>query len=1297
MSKDNNRFIFLKNILKNAAERDAKQLKGINMRALKSEFPPDSAMYDESLDPNERRNSIKEYYSMLSDMAVKGPYFTEDAIKYVEEHVTNELIPNYRKQFVKWLGRALSTADKSDFPEPNDLSMIKDWFVSQGWPDSEDINDDEISLSYAKLESRAWHDSLSDIPNDIYENDGIEIAKKVVFRAGDITIVYEPEVSEDPIARKKLGRQLGLCLAQGLYATDREGLIYSLRDARNNPHACIRVLQNGSVAEMKGKQNTASTISVKYAEVLKKWVKREGYRVENCSDYKQLPPTTWGEAKNVCESNRTTFFRRGYYRQYRKEFYPILEDYLNTNFREERFLELESDAFGGSSLHRLKNEIRAALNGGLQHTYGALISKHLRAISVLNPVAYLEANLPKTYSGSMYSETHRGAISELAKHSPYVLFNATRPSASKRRRRFTLSKDLMGWAVQKEAEVIANLEKESGRMVAVYDYQTKLYEEAMRSVENNNTDHDRFALMASPQFMYGWVDDVSPDKILGHSHDLQRGERLRKDVRDIKDKMDYIGALISVANYNPKILKKYRKELEEIIKNYMYLKNKSKEDIAKIDGGAEYAPEFVSYVHSTTEYANPAIGIVKSRLYRGSDVYKDVVNQKVEGILSMLNENLPPGAGQMNYEDEVASFFDMGLHTSKEYAHMTEKVIRFHLEKIYNRYSDDHLLRYVKMARVSNELKIDIAKHLLKLEDGVSIYFRRADFYKNPLFHDITSEAVKLIPFMRVYILESLGEGNTDLNRWSLTTGTWDYGTAGRYHISPAQAVRTRNRIKDFVSSESLDLMNNAIDFIFKKVDLRNSGSVLFKKTKPSEFRETKGLIIDNSLQHIKEKLSAFDDYGASRGDRPELGGDMEAWIHTNFFNSGRSTWSSTILYEGLVNKYIGEAGFGDTWSASNRLEVFKVLFQTVKFARKLNVIKEISDDLAPIVEKIGKLSAEISEEVGSMLNYIEENSYWADLKADDDPAYRKLKTLAVTHERYIYRYAQLGLHKPSPEYTDALNKSILVSNNYIIPNLNKFYKNKISSTMFSWSIFAEEDGPGKPPSAIGETLLRRHYHNDSDYPESLFEKDEVFIRDLSHELGRMAEKDEDAHEDNLSEFIYGFMYWAVSTFAQRGEDAARFSMDIEQQIMDIKKVWPKRAPVPNDSYFSKGYLFRDKNERAMYPEVSRPVSFDQKEVAEQLTKDYWIEYYENMNEPDYDSIEIEPEEIESEEVSDSGRSQSAFPGPDAAKLDEYYAQYEDFPDSSEEESEEEHEENQDLESKSRFSEIGRILKLSET
>ena len=1154
-------FLSLQKILKIASEKDAKYLTGINLGALRKEFPREEKEDEASIDKSERKNRIREYYSMLNEMAKKGPHYTEEAISFIKDNIDEDLVPENRKEFIKWLGTELNKIDKRRYPDVNDIAMIKDWLDGQGWPEESEINLLDISLDYAIAESKEWHRAPAGPAVQ-----GREITKRIVYSAktGE-KIVYEPTAAEDPVARKKLGQKLGLCLKNGLYSDNSSGEIYSLRSSRDVAGACIRI-QSRKVQEVKGPGNKASNITVSNAKIIKEWIEKEKFSLSSMGqgDYNQMPPTTWEEAKKLWHSDKVNFFRKGWFRGYRKEFEPELINMLANIFNELPYLPSQREGAVGREIVRGATRdqhwiLDNALKSGVHHVYSNIFSKYLLKIADNFPQIYLRHNLPRTYSSKEFDKVHEHAINKVVSVSPVSVAEYINPKS----RRADFDESILDKLKAREKDVMVNILKLSEKKAPV-DLTT--------------------------------VIEIEMDQLYS----------------------------VSGVFRNTSLIKKYPKITRKIAEN---MKNT-----------LDYIPD------------DMLRGIVGSRLYRTGGVFEEIIVETIDDIKKTLDKSTPldeeapepwtgvgeeapewesvftPGPDELpeaisdpnrgaryareDYGETLDSlyFFKMGFHTTKEYRHLTEDMADDILtgpkkkaedadkdSNLYDSHIDLNLYNIEKhllgLKSVSDEQKKEIAKLKLKHSyNGASDYLRDKKYYGNPLFVETTIAAINSLPIFEDYAvthLDPMGAQESGMKREPL--GSLRHRRLDLTYAITSAFPRIIRKTSGIIPEELTKHMKKALLYAVEKhgVQANNhygSGWRFLNNPHNREFEDVSRLILKNSLIGSKTKFEE------------SMGWDPDLYEFEPVFG-----------HDELMSMF------------DEKLYDIRDAIALLRYIKKFNLENE-TGMLPQYLMTFGRYNKKLAEDFNKLFAKVSE---W---RSDDSK-----KAMAETFEQreanviskinkhigHIRQYINIGMHKTKPNYNKELYSAIKASNKLIFINLKSLYKNYhfTDSHIFSWKIFG--------PKTSADEILNKYYYNDPDYPSSLYEKDRYLLDDLSEQLVIMGEKS-NLKQEQLGDFVYGFMYWAVLTFNSMGEEAAAQSDNIEEYMEYFKDIWPKRTSIKDDELFYKGYTFRGEIEMASFPEVSRPVSYDEDEVSQQIAKDYFTDRSAWMNEPDYEALQIE-------------------------------------------------------------------------
>jgi hypothetical protein len=1065
----NDESLYLERLLKVAAEKDAKYLSGINLGALRKEFPR-----KEEEDP-------REYYRMLNHMAADGPYFSSKAIEFIRNNIDEDLVPANRKEFVKWLATELNKTRDNRYPDINDIAMIKDWLVGSGWPNESAIVLTDLNLEYATMASKEWHERPTG-PIIVAS----ETEKKVVysFETGS-KIVYEPTAAVDPVARRKLGQKLGLCLRDGLYSDDKRGEIYSIRSSSGKAGACIRIERN-HVREIKGPGNTASSITVSNSKMIKEWLKEGLYAISGMgkSDYEKMPPTSWVEAKRIWDKSRANFIRRGWFRGYREEFKPELVKALKLIFSEHRGKDHSNDSYF----------LNLLLKERVHHVYLNEFSKHLDDIAKNYPEIYLLNNLPKTYSSAIFSKTHEYAVDNLAEIRPNKIIDYS--NAEFGRNVFSenitkMVKKREGFAVNKLLNISETALK---KRKAERAWSREWKEEEHINPRTGKVYKDRGVPYDAPS-SYWQIES------------LFRNHRVLKA--------------------NPEVAAKILKNLQDMYPN---------EDEYPFRGALK--------------------GVVRTRLYRQGGIFKDLIEEVASAIKDSLDLSEPTDTeGQVQTEaahpsdskhkqwTDLNSFFSLGFHTTKEYKHLTDSIANKLLDEHEKEpRTDPGWNRLAKLAGVSDETKKRVADlYLNKTLAGQyshGDYLKNKTFYKNPLFLETTIRAIKSS---------------------SIITGSG----LGSWHLLNFFPNLIK-KMEGLIPEELLNEMREGLVSGAKKLNLKNdynTSGFLRKTTSRKNFPKLYDFIIENSLE--------------------ERGHSLE-----------RTLWK---LEDGSTFLRVHDIG--------NMRWDLRETVGTLHLIRKHDLHLEL-EGLPDFIRLFGNVNYKLAKLLRERVGRADENS-------QDSTTY---KEQILEHIGVLRMYINFGWHRSDSSYSKELSSAIEEVNKSLFPAIKELYEKELEQKKMSlWSIFG--------PRTSVDKILNKYYYNDADYPESLIDKDEEFIEHLKKELVKLGGESPRAKEEVFGEFIYGFMYWSVSTFNEMGEEAASQEGDIENYINEMKNVWPKRTGLRYDEFFQKGFNMRDAWERSEY-DVRKPVPYDEEEVADQLDKDYMEGYYQDWSELDFESDE---------------------------------------------------------------------------
>jgi hypothetical protein len=1072
------------------------------------------------------------------------------------------------------LATELNKTNERRYPNINDIAMIKDWLMGSGWPEGGTIVLSDLDLGYALMASKEWHDAPTGPAIG-----ASEIEKKVVYSFGNGSkIVYEPIASIDPVARRKLGQKLGLCLGQGAYSDDEQGRIYSLRSPSEKAGACIRISSN-LVMEIKGPGNRASSITVSNAKMIKEWIKDGDYGTSRMgkADYDKMPPTTWEEAKAVWDKRPIRFLQKGWFRGYREEFKPELIKTLNNIFSEGGIRDHSNDQWLLTTL--LKEQAH--------HVYLNEFAKHLNDIARVYPELYLLNNLPKTYSSSIFLKTHEDAVDSLTNMRPNKIIDYLNPK--------------FAWRGKIFDDNIMNM-MEKREEIAVH----KIVGMSEKSLSDS----------------LEWSDS-------------ERKEREEQKGGYRTDGIDNEWMIMSLFK-NSSILKKYPDLAENVAKNLENIyENKSPYPFYEVVKGA-----------------------IDSRLYRRGGIFKEIVDEAVVNIENSLGEpdeeeydsekalkewaaknpdswaplgeteetlrrdwieedllELPASADEFNVDpssgaDPVQkiktdpnSFFRLGLHMTKEYKHLTESISKniadnYDVTKHMQAVPDWN--RLIRLNNISDETKQKLAN--LYLNDKLSSDYSRIDylrnkaFYKNPLFLETTIRAIKSTDTFRTYAKRRDVERNSQVSREKEDPQRYGAGLpvrpSGTSDSSQATLPTLPHRISKWkllsffprliketegiVPMELTHDMREALVDVARKEDLTTdyeTNNFLRKTVSRKNFPELYEFIIRNTLQdHSRRLFSSLRKLKEERHSIHRLS-DLPT-SHIPMHNLGNMIWDlkKSVKMLHLINKH-------DLHTELKELPKFIRLFGDFNYK---------------LAEKFKK--------------YIE-NTIKDDLNPD---AY---KEKIFEHIGILRMYINFGWHMHRSSYSQELSAAIEEVNKSLFPAIKTIYEEELETKkMSSWRIFG--------PRTDIDDLLAKYYYNDPDYPESLVYKDEEFIEFLKEELIKLGAERREARKEAFGEFIYGFMYWSVSTFNEMGEEAANQEADIETYIEQMKDIWPKRTGLGYDEFFQKGFNFRDKWERTSYDGPWKPVPYEEEDVEQQLSKDYMQEYYEDLNEPIYEEEE---------------------------------------------------------------------------
>ena len=263
------------------AQQDAKVLRNINIKAIQKEMPkfPDEQM----------RDYFARIQGLEGNPEYLNPIFPTGLVSWMESLPDNHFPTNGRKRFAKWLANAVyrqetdvnNNIDSVDNPEElrvynNDVRYITDYFNG-----AQDIPQNIWDMTFQQVFdlSEEWHEQFKG--NE--DSAGPYETKDVVYDFGNgFTIVKVP-----PEDLGTEGDNMGHCVG-GYCDSVRSGsvVIYSLRNAKNMPHATIEVYKNGTVDQIKGKQNAPPV--PKYRPMIKQWLKTTDFDYISNGDYQAI-------------------------------------------------------------------------------------------------------------------------------------------------------------------------------------------------------------------------------------------------------------------------------------------------------------------------------------------------------------------------------------------------------------------------------------------------------------------------------------------------------------------------------------------------------------------------------------------------------------------------------------------------------------------------------------------------------------------------------------------------------------------------------------------------------------------------------------------------------------------------------------------------------------------------------------------------------------------------------------------------------------------------------------------------
>ena len=270
------------------ATRDAKVLRNLNVDHIKKKVPQNA---DEE---------IRAYFARINQLERDPPneetealmVFPKALVDWVESLPDDHFPTNGRKRFAKWLGNAI-------YFEETDGDYAPDWkvafsdlgkyanecrYLADYLNGADETPDNLWELTFTQMieQAQEWHRTLKD-----QESTGDYEFKTVVHKFDNGYTIVDVDTENDlEVEGNKMGHCVGgYCdrVAEG------DAIIYSLRDAKNRPHATIEVLRNGHVQQIKGKGNDSPV--EKYRGMILQWLKTTEFEYESSSDYLNLLTT----------------------------------------------------------------------------------------------------------------------------------------------------------------------------------------------------------------------------------------------------------------------------------------------------------------------------------------------------------------------------------------------------------------------------------------------------------------------------------------------------------------------------------------------------------------------------------------------------------------------------------------------------------------------------------------------------------------------------------------------------------------------------------------------------------------------------------------------------------------------------------------------------------------------------------------------------------------------------------------------------------------------------------------------
>ena len=268
----------------NEAQQDKKFVKKFNISVLQKNTP---------MQPGA---NPREYHQQIAQQAELGPLFPNTVLAEIEALDDRYFPRENRKIYTKWLANVLLGMITKHYPgveipEGKTLREIHpSWkgymeyiqsgegllyivdFLNGARNIPQELWDSDWGTMKASAED--WHEELSHV-----EDTGEYTTKDVVWDFGNgYTIVTVPA---DDLETE--GNKMGHCVGGYCRFVDRGNLIYSLRDANNEPHVTLSYERfrttssgrggGGQFYEIKGKQNKPPV--EKYAKMIKAWLTQQ--------------------------------------------------------------------------------------------------------------------------------------------------------------------------------------------------------------------------------------------------------------------------------------------------------------------------------------------------------------------------------------------------------------------------------------------------------------------------------------------------------------------------------------------------------------------------------------------------------------------------------------------------------------------------------------------------------------------------------------------------------------------------------------------------------------------------------------------------------------------------------------------------------------------------------------------------------------------------------------------------------------------------------------------------------------